>query len=541
MGSVYLAQHMLIGKKVAVKFLHTKFVQKDEIITRFYREAQAAAKIGHQNIADVFDMGVSDQGEPYIIMEYLEGESLAKLISRSGPMDLGAVCGILEPTLLALDAAHAKGIIHRDLKPENIFLVHRQQESPIIKLIDFGVSKFSDGAQTHITATGSLLGTPAYMSPEQVRGVSDIDKRSDLYSVGVILYQLLTGRLPYDGEQYHELLAAALTSDPIPPRVANPAFPQEAETLVLKALGKNRDDRPESAREMLRALSQMPGFEERANCLRAYTVDLSTKTLCANETQVSDGKTQVEDLPSAAAYVQMVKQNRTGQWTNSSIAVPKKKLVSGRLGRLLLGGGVIGAIAVAVILFWGPGDSPQVPSGLPTPTRNDVEEEGARSVGSEASTRQNVQIDVRGAPPGAKIFYNNIPVPINPFRVDIKETITPLRVESSGYQTFVTSVVPSEDQVVKVEMLTDEEAERIVPADLEPAPATPSIPVPPPPTAQPKVPVERVTSKSGDAATPENNPKATSSKKSGTKSKDRAKPAATKDGDSGAKFKLDFD
>ena len=146
MGSVYLGRHIMIGKQVAVKFLHTKFVQKEELITRFYREARAAAEIGHKNISDVIDMGVSSEGEPYIVMEYLEGEGLSNLLRRTGPINLGAVCAILESVLLALEAAHGKGIVHRDLKPENIFLVHQPQDAPIVKLIDFCVSKFTSNA-----------------------------------------------------------------------------------------------------------------------------------------------------------------------------------------------------------------------------------------------------------------------------------------------------------------------------------------------------------------------------------------------------------
>ena len=192
MGAVYLGQHIIIGKSVAVKFLHAEFAAKKEVVKRFYREAQAAAAIGHDNIIDVLDVGISDTGEPYLVMEYLEGESLAALIQRKGVLDLSCACGIMEPVLQALFAAHSKGIVHRDLKPENIFLAHRPGGVPKIKLIDFGISKVTQaGSGEKLTQTGSVMGTPAYMSPEQARGSSDLDHRADIYSTGVILYEML--------------------------------------------------------------------------------------------------------------------------------------------------------------------------------------------------------------------------------------------------------------------------------------------------------------------------------------------------------------
>lgn len=186
MGSVYLGHHVKIGKRVAVKFLHAQFTSSPELVKRFYREAQAASMVQHSNIIKVMDVGVSDSGEPFLVMEYLEGESLAEMLKRKGILDIGAACGVLEPALLALSAAHDSGIIHRDLKPENIFMVHEESGFSGVKLIDFGISKFTGpGDQSQLTQTGTLLGTPAYMAPEQVRGDKDIDRRADIYSMGV--------------------------------------------------------------------------------------------------------------------------------------------------------------------------------------------------------------------------------------------------------------------------------------------------------------------------------------------------------------------
>jgi eukaryotic-like serine/threonine-protein kinase len=144
MGSVYRGTHVAIGRRVAIKFLHTEYAENEKIVIRFFREAQAAAAIEHKNIIEVLDVGVSENNEPYIVMEYLEGESLAEMLKRTGPVDASTACGILEPVLLALNAAYKKGIVHRDLKPDNIFLVRDVELNSIsVKLIDFGVSKFT--------------------------------------------------------------------------------------------------------------------------------------------------------------------------------------------------------------------------------------------------------------------------------------------------------------------------------------------------------------------------------------------------------------
>jgi serine/threonine-protein kinase len=215
MGSVYLASHVGLGRDVAIKFLHADLASRDEMVGRFHREAQAAAAIRHKNIIEVFDVGMSPQGEPFLVMEYLEGESLAGLLKRAGPLNLGAACAVMEPTLQALQAAHRKGIIHRDLKPDNIFLAHQQGEPPVVKIIDFGISKFTQCAlDKWRTKTGSILGTPAYMSPEQARGSAGLDHRTDIYSMGTIFFEMLTGALPFAGNNFAEYLSAMLIEDP---------------------------------------------------------------------------------------------------------------------------------------------------------------------------------------------------------------------------------------------------------------------------------------------------------------------------------------
>jgi len=199
MGAVYEAEHVKIEKRVVVKCLHPELARREIVVKRFHREALAAAQIGHENIIDVSDLGQLDDGSVFMVMEYLEGCDFAELIYREGPQPIGRVAHIMTQICEALAAAHEKGIVHRDLKPENIFITDRHKDSFFVKVIDFGISKFVDAANLasgKLTKTGVLIGTPWYMSPEQIDGNLDIDHRTDIYALGVILYNALTGRHP---------------------------------------------------------------------------------------------------------------------------------------------------------------------------------------------------------------------------------------------------------------------------------------------------------------------------------------------------------
>ena len=284
MGSVHLAEHVGLNKRVAIKFLHLELAGQDDVVKRFEQEAKVAASIRHKNIIEVYDVGFSSDGDPFLVMEYLEGESLASLLKRSGPMSTGAACAVMEPALLALAAAHRQSIIHRDLKPENIFLAHQPDEPPVVKIIDFGLSKITTGSPDVLcTQTGSIMGTPAYMSPEQARGASDIDHRTDLYSMGTMLFEMLTGELPYSGKNFTEFFAKLLTEEPRAPREVYPDFPVEAEPIVRKALCKNTEERFQSAAEMLEALRTLPGFDKRQERLALLSSRMSKSTFAAGD------------------------------------------------------------------------------------------------------------------------------------------------------------------------------------------------------------------------------------------------------------------
>ena len=256
MAAVYEARHNLVGKRCALKILLPEYGGKQELVQRMLREAQAAAAIGHPNIVDTFDFGILPDGACYLVMEYLEGRTLAEVLAERGKLDVPYTLGIMDQVLSALEAAHKKGIVHRDIKPENIFLATSPRGSEEVKLLDFGISKIQHDQETNIrlTRTGMVLGTPYYMSPEQASGSEQVDHRADLWAVGVILYECLTGQVPFDGETYPQVIIKLATTQPVPPRNLRSDLPPSLEAVILKALRKNPLERWQDATRFRRAL-----------------------------------------------------------------------------------------------------------------------------------------------------------------------------------------------------------------------------------------------------------------------------------------------
>jgi hypothetical protein len=264
-GTVFRAQHPLIGKLVAIKVLARQYSAQPEMVSRFVAEARAVNQIRHRHIIDIFAFGQLPDGRHYYVMELLDGEALDEHLAAVGRVPLGEAIPILRAIARALDAAHGKGIAHRDLKPENVFLAREADGTIFPKLLDFGIAKLlsTGDVAKHKTRTGSPLGTPLYMSPEQCRG-RDVDHRTDIYAFGVVAFKLLTGQVPFDGESYMDILLAQINDAPPLPSSIAPELPPAVDQGILWMLQKDPAARPPTLVTAVRALEDAAlaaGFE----------------------------------------------------------------------------------------------------------------------------------------------------------------------------------------------------------------------------------------------------------------------------------------
>jgi serine/threonine protein kinase len=249
MGRVYEAQHKrLAGKRFAIKVLHADLARQPDVVSRFQREAEATSVLSHANIVGVVDVNRAPDGRPFIVAELLEGEMLASYIERKRCLSVPEAVYICRQVCAALMAAHERDIVHRDIKPENVFLIGREGDRRMVKVLDFGISRVGEGAAT-LTKTGMVMGTPAYMPPEQARGAR-VDHRADIYAVGAILYEAVTGKRPFDGPDLMATLARVLSEEPPRPCTLNAALPPALEMTIQRAMAKQPSERHRTMREL---------------------------------------------------------------------------------------------------------------------------------------------------------------------------------------------------------------------------------------------------------------------------------------------------
>jgi serine/threonine protein kinase len=347
MGAVYMARHPFIDRKVAVKVLRASLANDPEVVNRFFNEAKAANAIRHPNIIDILDVGLLPDGRtPYLMMELLEGESVSKRLKR-GLMSPEAAVEVALQTAAAVSAAHAKGIVHRDLKPENLFLIPDPKTGKeVLKVLDFGIAKLRGtlSGDAVRTQTGALMGTPPYMSPEQCRGISgEVDHRTDVYALGIILYEMLCGSPPFIGEGFGDVLVQHLTQAPEPPRRRNPIIPVSLEKVILRALAKTTAQRYATMGDLQAALEGKAVPEPDGP---AEPMTTSAKMAVAQTTAMPFQR-QTTTLSA-----------NTGELEDDVESVPKTG------NRRLLLGGVGGlAAAAAVALLFGLRSSPSPVSG----------------------------------------------------------------------------------------------------------------------------------------------------------------------------------
>jgi len=277
MGKVYEASHLRLPRRFAIKVMLPGFADNPEAMKRFRREAELTSRLGHHNIVEVVDFNQTDAGEHYIVMELLDGLDLSRFLQQVRRPGLPQVAGLLLQAAAGLQAAHDQGVVHRDLKPSNLFICHRAGRPDVVKLVDFGISKMLDGTQSQLTVSASLLGTPAYMAPEQAEGGS-VDHRTDVYALGAMLYEMVTGERPFVASSPLAVLYKVVNQEPTPPCQVRPDLGPAVEAVVVRAMSKDRDRRFATTLELAAAFTDAIDEEPSAQIIHPGTTEPTRPT-----------------------------------------------------------------------------------------------------------------------------------------------------------------------------------------------------------------------------------------------------------------------
>jgi serine/threonine protein kinase len=362
MGTVYRARHLLIDRAVAVKVLNQRLFEDEAARTRFQREAKAAGRLQHLNAVAVTDFGQSPEGYVYIVMELLEGRTLREILAKEAPLETARAVSLMLQASAAVAAAHDAGVIHRDLKPANIFVTQSADAPSIVKVLDFGIAKVAaetlDDDEPHtLTQFGAMIGTPRYMSPEQCTGL-DLTPAADVYSLGVILYEMLTGTVPFSGSSPLAIAVKQTSEYPRPPKEIVAAIPEDLERVVLHALEKDPKDRPSNAAEFrseLLEVAEKLGLEYHAlisspdiAALRDVGVESPSGRLIVDLSRLREGRVLTSGQNETTVLAGGL-QNRTPEKTFSRVQVGFKR---GYSGKLVVAAMVLFALMVSSILFF---------------------------------------------------------------------------------------------------------------------------------------------------------------------------------------------
>lgn len=394
MGVVVSAYHLLLHERVAIKFLLPHLANQPDTIDRFLREARAAVRIKNEHIARVIDIGQFDTGTPYIVMEYLEGSDLAAHLRGHSTLTIEDAVDYVVQASEAIADAHAHGIVHRDLKPSNLMLVLRPNGQPCIKVLDFGISKIApqEGAPS-MTQTGASFGSPLYMSPEQMKSTRDVDERTDIWSLGTILYELLAGRVPFEAETQAALGAKIATDEPISIWDHRPDVPPGLEAIIARCLKKRREERFGSVAELLQALSPFAPSRSRSSIERASPVVGGGGTEKAGSSTIA--------LPGSHRATVDVGRPPVGVWARTTTGMSRKTKTAAIAGALVVAAAGVSAL-VAVRRA-----SPLAPAAEPSDSRIEVVA-SATSVGFDRAELPPVtaapppaSVQVSPEPPGA--------------------------------------------------------------------------------------------------------------------------------------------
>ena len=436
MGVVYEAEHVQLGKKVAIKLLLAKFADDPEAIARFQREALTVSQIGNPHIIDVVDIGVAPDGRSFVVLELLTGADLGVVLSRTGPMNPQRAIAIMQQVLQGVGAAHARGIVHRDLKPDNVFLVQRGTNVDFVKILDFGISKILDAvdAKVRLTSTGTVVGTPIYMAPEQAMGGA-IDHRADLYALGIMFYEMLAGRPPFDAPSYIALVTKHLHEEPPPLKQFRPDLPNWLTAVVHRALEKEPDRRFASADAFLAALP-------------------SKSALMATDNVATLSPGQVPALPQLGTGKNQAHRKSTSS-TSAASAVTISTSRASRLPWIILAFATVAAATALTILVATKRNEPapaapaHVASALPTP----VQAPGVASGNGEGSAAgpaawadparaaiiatpiaSEGELQISTLPVGATVFVDDQKIGVTPIEdYEVAPGQHTIRLELAGY------------------------------------------------------------------------------------------------------------
>jgi serine/threonine protein kinase len=480
MGVVYLAEHPVIGRKVAMKAIHPELSRNPEVVSRFVNEAKAVNQIGNEHIVDIHDFGTTPDGEFYFIMEFLQGEALSDRLKRMAPFEPVRALAIAAQVADALGASHQHGIIHRDLKPENIFLITKGHTADFVKVLDFGLAKLtqSDGAATHKTRTGSVMGTPYYMAPEQCEGKANIDHRADIYSLGVILFEMLTAKVPFGGEGYGEIIVKHITAQVPSPRAINPLLPPSLEAIIMRALAKQRGERFQTMEEFAEALTEPERFAENASSYAAtqpiptpppVSEPLGATPAGRVDSVVSGRVVFGQATPGPAQGAQSVPMPSTFRHTAGEMVDNDDDLYRAvkprRTGKLLALLGVVAAAGFAAYYYLQPQTAEKPP---PSPA---VERQ-------PPAQPKKIRLNVKSDPVGASVLRRdtNELLGITPLDIELPAGTTPIEFlfKKEAYRDRVESFMPEESGQIAVALVASAKPEN--PSAGEPAPAAQAAP-----------------------------------------------------------------
>ncbi len=421
MGVVYLAEHVVIEKKIALKVLFPDLTRRSDLVQRFLQEAKSASRIGHENVIDITDFGQSPEGYVFIAMEYLVGQDLGQLLKASGPLPWARAQPIVLQIVKALRAAHERGIVHRDMKPENVFVVPRDDGREFVKVLDFGIAKVLglDEDAPRLTRTGMIFGTPEYMSPEQAQG-QQVDHRVDIYAVGCILYHMLTGEVPFKAESFMGILSKHMLETPIAPGRRNPAIEPRVEAVINRAMEKDPGKRFQSMREFVEAIAPLGHVPDLSGAISLSTgmptlsTGVKARAVVPIPQQTTGPAVVVpEPLPNATREVQgrvatplaqanpEARRSQTEIFSHDHEAPPPRA----RLGNMVVVT-LAAVVALGLILFFvlrGPsGGSGSVPAGAPATTgATPAPTAGSGSPGASAPTTGTVSAEPNEVAPGS--------------------------------------------------------------------------------------------------------------------------------------------